>query len=704
MLALSRSSLGFVDFDLLVGALSDIAWRPHALSFADCQSGVITTRDEPDFITTVKAQGFAVVGKRGHPGIIHMSVADIVNTWSQRLDAFDGDSWAVQTRPDAAYGNAMRETILNYAILEKRRIAELGGTVESIDMYRNHEAVYINIQIPPLTELSEDSTPLVESEPEYTLLVPPGLPVPEGVMTRDLRAGYAGDGFGRRVFASGIASLPILDQIRITADLDRFGVPTLPVDYVTRGMIADHRQGVESVALYLCASGGFTNETGLDLPRFKRRGPRRLGGVSLLAKMHAGDVCICQIAELPDVFHALRVIPLPGTGLLGEPWVAVWAGSGPVRTRDGIRGGYARWRRNWVPNSDKLQSAAIASIVVRAPRDLFTYRPDGRDLVVSNFAISNSFNGRDRIIEFIRRSKHGVFTLPFDLSRVWPEEGLNGIYMRDGLFVRPSAGYEDHLFTPEDVTLSDGRRVPGIVVLTYAQFRVYVGRRRRMFKACDATHAMVSAWFVVLVGSDFDTHYQTPVNNQTHLVKDVSLILRRVYGHNNSTLHATRRTALLRYKPFCGPAPDEVLTYDDDRINGALRFGNVWVRVAVAGHMINMLMVSHFEIVDLCRYVDTVVQNIRDRFGQGASQPGFILEHQGELWHGFHDWSVAIDVYEDLCAEFKIPVKEDVLRFIVDTLTELVYEFPAYLQAEGYQAKHFVGAPAKLLDSRAEVI
>jgi len=770
---LTRASLPYIDLDDLIRSLpaSDVFWRLHALTFASSVPGVIITqpvRQLSDLLAVASTHGFAV--------IIDGDVADTTNKWSQHIAGWglvtppSEYEPAVSVRPDAEFGNVMRSAISRWAQNRGFRIAELGGTVESIDMYRNQNAIYLNLAIPPLTTLKLfDGAVDVATDDKYFIFAMSGtgktfLANQANVLDGDTVIEWPTEPRFWEVWprhkqtSFGVSNLQKLDSLRdrvvlFNPDSEalRIAAPTLkrqllyymaPANMHRANLIARTKKqgtkqpGVEelakrgafkqlmtdvgayeisrrmwelnlmpdliaaytAIATYLSARGGFKVITTIPKALYDDGRQYRYGETALhiLPSKHSvfalGDHSIQNLAYI-TVNNEDVVMPAPGTGLLGVNYVIVEHVVGErFELRDLAQQAYQRWLINWTPASDRLQSKAIISRVIRAPRDLFTYVYAEGDLSVSNFAISNTINAKSRVISFIKSQGHGVYTLPFDLGGAWPP-GYLGITILDGKFTRPSHGFEDYTYNPVDFVFDGDKPDRRCTVMTFQTFLTMVGG---VDMTCDGTHAFTRAWFVVLVGDAIDSRYQTPLNNQTHLVKDVSLILRDVYGHDNSTLHARRRAAL---SAFRHPLVISSFELDDNRVNGGVITTKGRVLVAVAGHMINMLLASHFHVIDFVRYVDTIIWNITDHYEKRKKPKNlFTLEDADELWHGYFDWRIALDVYISMAEELRIEVNMTYVNYVLSTLEGLVKRFDSFLLAEGYQAKSYLAAAEGALD------
>jgi hypothetical protein len=77
------------------------------------------------------------------------------------------------------------------------------------------------------------------------------------------------------------------------------------------------------------------------------------------------------------------------------------------------------------------------------------------------------------------------------------------------------------------------------------------------------------------------------------------------------------------------------------------------MNIAVSGHLVNLLLKAHFEVVDFRRYMEVIEDNIKNalKLVTTAQQrlvlriPGESGSDDGMLWHNYIEWKLAIYVY-----------------------------------------------------------
>jgi hypothetical protein len=147
--------------------------------------------------------------------------------------------------------------------------------------------------------------------------------------------------------------------------------------------------------------------------------------------------------------------------------------------------------------------------------------------------------------------------------------------------------------------------------------------------------------------------FQTVFNSQTHYVKTVTTLLRRTGGHTSETLHAIRREVGSQYglKPV-----------DDLRVSGYLESKGRRYYVAIAGHMINMLVAASYFIIDIPRYIDTLEFNARHPKRRRRDMEE--LSGAGKLWHSQLDYWLALEVYRQFTNRLKLPFSQDRYEYV----------------------------------------
>jgi len=131
----------------------------------------------------------------------------------------------------------------------------------------------------------------------------------------------------------------------------------------------------------------------------------------------------------------------------------------------------------------------------------------------------------------------------------------------------------------------------------------------------DSAGMLTQLWFFESNIVDNSYQFQDLVNNQTHHVKYFTAALREILNHDNETLHALRREIL---------AFDGIEPIDSSLVNGYDRENDIFI--AVAGHIINMLLATHWTVIDLNRYMDTIEANVK---GIRGPKPLFEADLQG---------------------------------------------------------------------------
>jgi hypothetical protein len=326
-------------------------------------------------------------------------------------------------------------------------------------------------------------------------------------------------------------------------------------------------------------------------------------------------------------------------GLMAATW---WPGAKGHKTSPIYRN--SEWYRT---GNDDMQSKAIieqALILDDSWRSI-----DG--IVVSLFAISNISNydemGRNDDLERIRKRDH-VVLLPFaGAVNFWQDDyGIQlsntkrGVELTDRDFVDMCHWPKDGVSWNIPTSMWAMRKFYGIS--EYGDLHI---ANQKDDHGWDPSDGLCSLWYIetnMLPWSE----KQTMLSMQTHHVKYWTGIMREVWHHDNRTLHTVRSLAVQRQ----GGIP-----LNDGRINGILRGRPV----TVAGHLVNLLLASHYTPIDFGRWLATIRGNIK---GYPAKALFEDVERH-ELWHSMDEWLLAIDTYHMMAEAIGlVPRNQDGLR------------------------------------------
>jgi hypothetical protein len=315
-------------------------------------------------------------------------------------------------------------------------------------------------------------------------------------------------------------------------------------------------------------------------------------------------------------------------------------------------------------------------------KNLFDYRPDSNDFLVSTFAISNVMNDREAILPFIKRFG-GIYALPFDRSAWWPN-GIEQTYV-EGKMRQKS--YHDWTFTNLDF-LNSGLYIYDISTFVAGSYfnENMVAKRRDSFRGCPVGPEP-GGWMVVSTEPLFDVRFQNWLNAQTHFVKDLTLIMRHSLGHGNGSTHVLRQYVMANNR-YPGTTV-EVL--GERGVHGHVTFDNGKdVYVSVAGHAINLLLYSKFGVFDIDRWLNTIMWNVEASLGYAVVPEHVFSEFRSPkfLWHSYLDWWYATFAYEIALQEMRL--RPDTLGAKLRALIQKTLErYPNWLYTETNSAKKY---------------
>jgi hypothetical protein len=289
----------------------------------------------------------------------------------------------------------------------------------------------------------------------------------------------------------------------------------------------------------------------------------------------------------------------------------------------------------------RQQSRAIIELCLRIGRGWS--RSEG--VLVSLFAISNESNydgSYNADLEEIRKHDHIVLLPHVGASNWW--NAYHEIVVTDKLYDR---GFTDVLHTPRDgYSWTLPNALWGFSKLKISEYGD-IDQVWRAASSWDHSNPLSWLWYIetnLLPRSDSESMIQ----NQTWNVKYWTGILREVLHHTKSSLHSIRAEAVSRQ--------GGVALYDAKRVNGVYK----GLPVTVAGHLVNLLLSSHYIVIDFGRWLDSIRGNV-------AKLPSVTLFEDAdrlELWHSMDEWLLAIDAYRIMAREMGLNVNEQKLSYI----------------------------------------
>jgi hypothetical protein len=154
--------------------------------------------------------------------------------------------------------------------------------------------------------------------------------------------------------------------------------------------------------------------------------------------------------------------------------------------------------------------------------------------------------------------------------------------------------------------------------------------------------------WVVLVHESYmttDEYVQDWRETETLLVKIPGAIMRKKLKLDSLSLHYWRVWAMMRMYPDAIPVRDK-------RINGIMD----GKKIAIAGHIINLLIMSEFCFIDMYRHMLKIENNINSYIGNGEGSEKMLQLHGWAaekylpgLWHNYHEYYLAVMTYNLMC-------------------------------------------------------
>jgi hypothetical protein len=289
----------------------------------------------------------------------------------------------------------------------------------------------------------------------------------------------------------------------------------------------------------------------------------------------------------------------------------------------------------------------------------------------------------------------------------WPDADI--VKVNDILIDRPciitmneEQVFIDQCIEVEDIVFREGvSMLPLIDMWMLANYDEYGENRRLKSRTYDTTDPVFSLWQAYIYGDDIipNQEIQTWFNSQTHWVKTISMSIRLTWDIQD--VHIWRRLALSQFN-------DEAVILESTDVTGFFyeRSGRRRVKrmVAVSGHLVNMMLMSHLGVVDIPRYLKTIEGNFIVNLGRSKEKKDLleelnrfkerrlILEDRNAqivLWHSYYDYIIAVDTYVLIAKAVGYTVKTELVEYVINYLDGILKRFPNARQ-DGFEAKRFL--------------
>jgi hypothetical protein len=355
------------------------------------------------------------------------------------------------------------------------------------------------------------------------------------------------------------------------------------------------------------------------------------------------------------------------------------------------------------PFDDNEQSRRLGEVVI-IKRDIASYRYAIGDLPAAIFSVSNASNKRELVFSMLETLPHFIAVVPNSGARNWWPPGFNSITFDDAyMTVTGPQLFKDWTYSPDEFLDYNVYSIADF--LTAMSVTGEPGREKYLSLgvAWDASHPFNDAWFVVTKGITlFDTSRQTWINSQTQYIKTLSILLRTIFGLNDSSLHEARFRVVSDLIP--------ITPVEGFEITGSVTFHGASIYINVAGHLINMLLWSHFGVVDFRRYLDTIEDNSFVHFMKRDISSFVVVEpvrSPRSLWHGYLDWLLALACYRWYCKELNLQYKVDTVKYILQRLDRISAAADGFRVSEGWHGsrhRESAGDPPPIEDCRENIV
>jgi hypothetical protein len=204
----------------------------------------------------------------------------------------------------------------------------------------------------------------------------------------------------------------------------------------------------------------------------------------------------------------------------------------------------------------------------------------------------------------------------------------------------------------------------------------------------EGNHGLMSAWLVVtnVVGVDLAPKTsQSIFMSGTQYVRWPSLAIRYGLSRPRYDMVVPRLFAVASYSV----SNNLKFKMYDDNVIGAIYTPRGVRFVEASGHMINMLLMSSFGVLDYQHYLTNVISNVHAFFTNGpdrrqiksAARKNRLMERQNNdfsLWHTYLDYKISLLAVIYTCAFWRFPVPVRHLRATYVAIESLHRQYPNF--------------------------
>jgi hypothetical protein len=342
------------------------------------------------------------------------------------------------------------------------------------------------------------------------------------------------------------------------------------------------------------------------------------------------------------------------------------------------------------------------------------------DVFCSTFAISNYDNPSPPHVlsQFASLGKF-VFMFPSKTILTYKPPGMNDDYF-DGTSLHsrrlnPVSGvtrvYRDHTLDEYSI-MQYGYDVYSAVDLYVLLTHDENGNRltdvEREYYDTIFAGPLWSTWTFVTSPGLFRYHsLQTWEHTQTLMIRSPAGMMRHHYAVNDDTLHVFRRAAVHFFAEIQNL---RVASFDwGDRVNGGVIRNGHKYWIATSGHIINLLLLTSYQVIDLKKQLDFVERNV-ELYTSGKSGKFKLRPEErsimrssnitevaiikvGHLWHSYSEYQVGLITYLQMVKTLKLSFNPHAFRYCQKRLEQIRRRYPRFDSDMGQQAYDFSRSP-----------
>lgn len=317
--------------------------------------------------------------------------------------------------------------------------------------------------------------------------------------------------------------------------------------------------------------------------------------------------------------------------------------------------------------------------------NIFEFLKDRLNFPIDNFltcslwAISNLNNPEPMVVlDLLNKLRR-----PFIVLYPWAQQAK---YMSNGEYKKGKFYQSFDTYKYCDWTIDSGimTKFDNLVGLTIPQLLSHTSSGHRI----DSGIPLVRLWIAIVPKFMFDIKFQTIIDAQTHGNKRPAQIIRNFFGTKQDYMYIYRKIAFRKYfnqlfierKAFIMRGR----FYDGYIIENGKK-----IRIAVSGHLLNLLTMDRMKWIDWKMWMDTIENNIA-MINDKELRDEYLMKFNNEeiveipekypmvTWHSYYDYKLAVVTFILYSFLMNLKINLRVLVYITRRLNKILESYPIF--------------------------